>query len=386
MQTGLELNNEAAGWIATANLSGYLVFSILGGALAARFGTRLIATLGLIAAGLGMVMTGMAQNLPSVMLWRALTGFGSGAAYISIMGIWAAWFTPARRGMAAGIAVTGASFALIATGSLAPWFIKIWGATAWRICWYVFGGASLSMALIALLILRNRPAELGLQPLGAGQEPAPPGKPKPQPKREWKQVYFSATVWQIGIVYAATGFAYIIFMTFFAKHLVMSGSFTTQSAGQLFMIMGWIGLGSGFLWGTISDKIGRKSTIVILFLLQAIAYALFAMRSTSLLIVASIISSLISGSIAAIMAALCADLFAPAMVPAAIGFVTVFFGLGQAAGPVVAGIIADKMGSFSPAFMLAALVALLGAIGAFFLIRPIQQMSPNCSRQKINSN
>ena len=42
------------------------------------------------------------------------------------------------------------------------------------------------------------------------------------------------------------------------------------------------------------------------------------------------------------------------MAPAALGFITLFFGIGQAAGPSVAGIIADRTESFAPAFMLAA--------------------------------
>jgi len=46
-----------------------------------------------------------------------------------------------------------------------------------------------------------------------------------------------------------------------------------------------------------------------------------------------------------------------------------FFGLGQAAGPSVAGAIADATGSFGPAFLLAAGVAFLGGLGSL-LLRP----------------
>jgi MFS family permease len=58
------------------------------------------------------------------------------------------------------------------------------------------------------------------------------------------------------------------------------------------------------------------------------------------------------------------------MAPAALGFITLFFGIGQAVGPSVAGAIADRTGSFAPAFLLAGAVALAGAVGSWVL-RPL---------------
>jgi len=69
------------------------------------------------------------------------------------------------------------------------------------------------------------------------------------------------------------------------------------------------------------------------------------------------------------MAATCGDVLGPRLAPAALGFITLFFGIGQALGPAVAGAIADASGSFFGPYLLAAGVALLGAIGAS-LLRP----------------
>ena len=67
------------------------------------------------------------------------------------------------------------------------------------------------------------------------------------------------------------------------------------------------------------------------------------------------------------MAATCGDILGPRLAPAGIGFVTLFFGIGQAAGPSVAGSLADAYHSLSPALLLASGVALSGAIGSLFL-------------------
>ncbi|HEY5974747.1 MAG TPA: YbfB/YjiJ family MFS transporter, partial [Geobacteraceae bacterium] len=75
-------------------------------------------------------------------------------------------------------------------------------------------------------------------------------------------------------------------------------------------------------------------------------------------------------SIPAVMAAACGDVLGPRLAPAALGFITLFFGIGQALGPAVAGAMADVSGSFAPAYLLAVGVALLGAIAAATLRPP----------------
>lgn len=67
------------------------------------------------------------------------------------------------------------------------------------------------------------------------------------------------------------------------------------------------------------------------------------------------------------MAAACGDYLESRLAPTALGFVTLFFGLGQAAGLSVVGAIADATGSFGPAFLLAAGVAFLGGVGSLLL-------------------
>ena len=85
--------------------------------------------------------------------------------------------------------------------------------------------------------------------------------------------------------------------------------------------------------------------------------------------VSAIIFGLTAWSIPSIVAAASGDYMGSRLAPAALGFVTLFFGLGQAAGPSVAGTIADMTGSFGPAFLAAAGVAFLGGVGSL-LMRP----------------
>lgn len=248
MQADLVLDNTQAGVLATANLTGYLALSIIGGALATRFGPRIVITVGLCAAGGGMLLTGLVSGLLPLAVWRALTGLGSGASNIPVMGLWAAWFAARRRGLATGVAVAGSSIALIFVGLLVPRILSSQGDDAWRLCWFIFGGITLLLALGSFLILRNSPSELGPRPVGADKE-ALPASAQRQPVR-WGRVYRSHTIWHLGLVYTAFGFSYIIYMTYFTKGLISEGGYTQEAAGQLFMVVGWASLLCGLVWGT----------------------------------------------------------------------------------------------------------------------------------------
>lgn len=356
MQRGLSMTNTQAGVMASANLIGYLVLSAVGGALAAHFGARIIVGLGLLIAGLGMLFTGMAPGFSSAVIFRIITGMGSGAANIAAMGMWAAWFTARRRGTAAGIAVTGSSFGLMFAGPFVPRVVDAVGADGWRTCWFAFGAITLALALVCYLLIRNRPA---------GPLSSPASGEIAAPDRLWTRVYRSPPVWHLGLVYIAFGFSYIIYMTFFVKYLVSENGFTRPAAGQMFMLMGACSLVCGFVWGSLSDRIGRKNTLVIIYLIQAVAFVLFAWcRTLPGIAVSAVLFGVTAWSIPAVMAATCGDVLGPRLAPAGLGFITLFFGVGQALAPGIAGNLADTTGSFSAAFFLAAAVAAVGALGA----------------------
>jgi sugar phosphate permease len=366
MQTSLGLDNTQAGALATANLAGYLAFTVIGGVLASRFGPRIVVAVGLTVAAAGMLLTGLAGSFGSTLAWRALTGIGSGASNVPVMALLSAWFTQRRRGLASGIAVTGSSLALILLGPTVPRVLAEYGPDGWRICWLGFAGATFALAMLALTALRNRPADLGLRALGGPTKAAPIGSAPHD--LHWGSVYRAGVMWHIGLVYVAFGFSYIIYMTFFTKYLVAEAHYTPAAAGRLFMTMGWVSLLCGLVWGWVSDLIGRKSALVIVYLVQAVAFGLFALwPSPTGLTLSAILFGLTAWSIPAIVAALCGDLLVAQLAPAGLGFVTLFFGVGQALAPSVAGAVADAAGSLSPAMLLAAGVALLGAIGSLLL-------------------
>ena len=370
MQDDLGLKNIHTGALASANLTGYLLLAVIGGALASRYGTRVVAVVGLLVVGAAMLLTGSAAGFVSACVWRGITGLGSGASNVAIMGMWTAWFEPRLRGRAAGIAVAGSSIALILTGLLVPHILHSSSPSAgWRACWFLFGVITVAVALLAWGVLRNRPA-------GIASADNPPAVTTEMSEKD--NLYRSPAIWHLGGIYTAFGFSYIIYMTFFVKHLI-DIHYSAVAAGRLFMLMGVCSLVCGFLWGAVSDVFGRRAALIAVFLVHTVAFALFGLtRAPAVFIVSAVLFGLSAWSIPAIMAAACGDLLGARRSAAGLGFITLFFGIGQAAAPFVAGELADRFdGSFSPAFLLAAAVALVGALGSLLLPRrtPDNQLS-----------
>lgn len=373
MQQGLGLSNTQTGQLQTLNLLGYLLAVVPAGLLAARFGPRVIIGISLFIVSLAMLLTGLVPSFGAACAGRFLAGVGGAGANVPAMGLVSAWFGPKRRGLASGIGVTGSSLALVVTGPLVPAILAAGGDAGWRLSWYALGGLGLGACSMCALFLRNRPGEKGLRPLGETADTGAADKSAQTLEGPgWRHVCRSGMLWHLAVIYFAFGFSYIIYSTFFIGHLVRESTFTQAGAGLLWMQIGFVSLPSGFIWGSLSDRFGRKIALVCVFALQAASFALFGLSSgPAAAYVSAALFALTAWSIPAIMAALAGDAFGARLAPAALGLVTVVFGAGQALGPWCAGSLADASGSFSVSFVIAGVVALvLGAGGSLTLRKP----------------
>ncbi|MBN1648625.1 MAG: MFS transporter [Spirochaetales bacterium] len=352
MKQGLGLNEAQTGDLAAANMLGYLFLAISCGFIASRFGPRIVIGISMLVVALAMFLTGVAESYTGAILGRLFAGMGSGGANVPVMGLLAAWFTSKRRGLAAGIVVSGSSVGLLVTGLVIPSLLERYPANGWRYAWYLLAGIVLFIAVLCLLFFRNRPAD----------DNENPAVPEARPALNWSLVYRNPAVWKIGLVYALFGFSYIIFMTFFSRYLVAEGGFSEQSAGRLLALTGGFSIASGFIWGTVSDKLGRKYGLALVFFLQAACYLVFGLwKALPGYILSAVLFALTAWSIPAIMSATVGDTIGARLAPAALGFITLFFGTGQVLGPFAAGRIAQASGSYAPAFITAGITALLGA-------------------------
>ena len=147
---------------------------------------------------------------------------------------------------------------------------------------------------------------------------------------------------------------------------------TSGEAGRLWALVGGLSIFCGVIWGGLSDKLGRARGAAFAYVALALSYAIFALFHIKLgFYLSSIVFGLTAWSIPTIMAATAGDYVGPRLAPAGLGFITLFFGIGQALGPWIGGYLADATGSFTGPFLLACAVSIIGAIMSLGL-KPIQ--------------
>ncbi len=381
MQSELVLSNAQVGDLAAANMTGYLLLAVLGGLIAARIGARSVISVSLLLAAVSMALTGLAASYRWALAGRFLTGLGSGGANVPMMGLLAAWYAKDRRGLAAGIAVSGSSIGLLITGLLIPIILRRYGPAGWRVSWHLLALLTATIALAAAVVLRNRPVGGG-----AGRSPAAervarePGRRtvRAEARRRHSagiaRLLRAKHVWRLSGIYVAFGFSYVIYATFFARGLISAG-FSDARAGRLWSGIGAASIASGFIWGTVSDRIGRRHALALIYGLQACSFLIFGVSlpgndavSVVGYYVSAVLFALTAWSIPAVMSAAAGDLIGAPLASAAFGVITLFFGVGQIAGPAVAGRLAERLGGYGPSFVLAGLVAGAGAVLSILLL------------------
>lgn len=374
MKDGLQFNYTQLGLLGTGNFLGYLTMAIIGGFMAARFGTRIVITIAMMLMGITMILTGLAQSFGFAFAMRLLTGLGNGASYVPAMALGSAWFAMKHRGFATGIVSAGIGTGTLISGLVVPHILSAFGNSGWRFSWYILGCAVLAVSGVVYIFVRSRPDEKGLKQVGAEKtDPVSPasGKVQTAASLQWTSVVKMGSVWYLGIVYFFYGFSYIIYMMFFAAYLVKEMGFTQQWAGGLWALVGGLSIFCGVIWGGISDRLGRNKGAALAYLSLGLSYVIYALIKVEFgFYLSAVLFGLTAWSIPTIMAAAAGDYVGPRLAPAGLGFITLFFGIGQALGPALGGYLADITTSFTVPFLVAGGISFLGMILSFYLKRP----------------
>src|ERR1700742_2694535 len=175
------------GW-STAEISSalsirFILFGLMApfaAALMNRYGLRNVTLTALLTVVSALVLSlGMNQVWQLILLWGVVVGIGTGmTALVLSATIATRWFN-ARRGLVVGILT-----ASVATGQLVflPLLASLTEQMGWRIALGLMCGMLGIAAFAVLLVMRDRPSDVGLRPFGDdGKQPLPAPAPNNAP-------------------------------------------------------------------------------------------------------------------------------------------------------------------------------------------------------------
>ena len=342
---------------------------LLSGVAASRYGGRWLVTCSIFVQALAMGVLGWSPNYWVALAAMILVGVSSGAALTPMMGMLARWFRFRDRGIAAGIAATGGSLAIIFTGAIVPPLTDYFGEAAWRYTWYVLAGASILLGILCVSFIREAPAESSADGSAPTELPAAAPAPRPRFRDRWPvAAYTNQYVWLITGMAFCSGFVHAILTSGFGAYLEVEHGIDVAIVGALFMLIGILSVGSGVGSGALSDRVGRGMAFGVTFLIEVACHGLFWLTSDLVLfVIASALAGVALRSTYTICAAAAGDYVPVFMAPAAFGLMGMGAGIGSTVAPMIAGPVADATGTLQWSFAMAAGVALLGALLGFAL-------------------
>lgn len=377
--------------IFSVGLAAFAIMTVIAGRLMARFPARTIAVTGGLIHGVGYILSGMigANFIPLVLTMGLMVGVGIGLGYVVPIAVGVKWF-PDKKGLLTGLAVAGfglGAFFWIMAGGRWGHLIERFGTPA---VFQIYGVAFIILVLVGSIWMVNPPE--GYKP--EGWTPPPPAKAATTgsislTSAEMLRTPQFYTLWFMYVTGALAGLMVIGNIALFGIDALSSAGMDPVLAkaktGLAMAVFFSIANAAGrIVWGSLSDKLGRRMSLFSMFLFQGVMLLLFySMGSTeSLFYLGALLIGFNFGGNFALFPAATADYFGNKTLGLNYGWVFTAYGVGGIVGPIMAGRFKDLVNVVDPAtglknialwqtpFTIAGVLCLVAAVLALTLKAP----------------
>ena len=241
------------------------------------YSLRLIFVSGVLVHGFGIYMTSTANSIEAFYVWYGfVAALGRSTFFISTTTLVTRWFEQ-RRGMAMGLMMAGNGIGPFVFSPVVTWLIFRWD---WRTAFVSVSLVMTGVLVLAYLLMRNHPHELGQRPYGAGDAPDP--TPPPAPRSSGVQPA-SANADSVGSLWGRVlrheGFWTLSLINFFCcvchsiplVHTVgfaLSSGLSAFAASWVLAIMGLTSVVGRIFWGFFADRHGARLTLMLTLFMQ----------------------------------------------------------------------------------------------------------------------
>jgi MFS family permease len=338
--------------------------NLVAGALADRYGRKRVLVAGWLVGLPVPLLLIAAPDWSWIIAANVLLGINQGLTWSTTVIMKIDLVGPVRRGLATGINEAAGYGAVALTALLTGWIAAEAGLRPWP---FLLGlaYAVVGLALSVALVRETRGHVEHEQRVVAAAASGAPDERVPAPA--WRTVFWQATVRdptlsaasQAGLVNNLNdGMAWGLLPLHYA------------AAGLSIGEIGVLAAAYPAVWaiaqvpaGALSDRLGRKPLIVAGMLLQAGAIAVIALGgSFPVWLAAAGALGLGTALVYPTLLAVVADVAGPAWRGAAIGVYRLWRDLGFAAGAILAGVVADRLGMAAAIGVVAALTAASGLV------------------------
>jgi len=357
---------EEFGWsrttLSAAASVAFLVMGVMAtplGHLSDRYGPKPVLAMTGLLHGLGFtLLSQVTEPWHLFLIFGVFIGLGMSTHDVVTLSTVARWFDK-RRGMMTGVVKTGTAAGQMAMPLIAAFLIAGWG---WRTATLTLGIGAAFFLLAGALLMKVPAAHAATVPTVST---APAGG--------LKSIARNRVFWTL----CAIQFLFLPALTTVPLHIPVHGmdlGMSAASAAALLSTIAGASVAGRLAIGAFADRIGGKRGFILCFLPLIVSLlALFVVDDKPWMLFAiALFYGFGHGGLFTIVAPTIADYFGTRAVGAIFGAVVFFGTIGGAIGPILAGRIFDTTGSYMPAFMTLAGMAMFGLLLVLSLPRPDQ--------------
>jgi OFA family oxalate/formate antiporter-like MFS transporter len=376
-----------AGWskaqtqgVFAAGLATFAVIMVIAGRIMPKLGPRVVAMAGGVALGLGYFLAGLVggTSFAGIFIFIGIVGgAGIGLAYVVPIAVGMRWF-PDKKGLITGLAVAGFGFGALLWVKLADSWAQLLANQGLSNTFIIYGIIFLVAVVIGGIWMKYPPE--GWKPEGWSPPKQEGGTKKLTGAIDFTSGEMLKTPQYYMILFtfifgASAGLMSIGLMKLFPMDALQANGFEKEAAsiiaGTAMAIFYSLANGIGRIaWGAISDKLGRKLSIILMMGIQGIVVILFQwMAGTpALLYLGATLIGFNFGGNFALFPTMTADTFGTKYVGMNYGWVFLAYGIGGIFGPMLGGTLGD-MGNFPLAFTICGILCLVAA-GIISMVKP----------------
>jgi len=345
----------------------FSAFMSIGGICEKKYGPRITATIGGIMVALGWIGASFSQSpIWLYIFYGVLGGIGTGLGYIPSISCGIKWF-PEKKGLVTGIIIFGFGFGAAFLSPVMTHFINLYGwRTTMFFCGLIFGALIISFAQFL-----KAPVEKATTSSAEETKEEVSYSPKEMIKTfSFKILFFTYFISMVA------GMMTIGHVVAFA---LGNGLTAIQGAFALTILSIFNGLGR-VLTGYLTDIWGGKKTLALLFLMISCGMFIFFQASGMLTFyILSAFIGLCFGGFLAVYPPLTADYYGKQNFSINYGLVFIGYGSGCFLGPLLGGWVYDLFNSYRLAFHSSGLLALLGSLIVWFLLKNPNELKADIS-------
>ncbi len=368
-------------WVFAVGLASFAVFMVFAGKKLKSWGPQRLSWIGGIILGLGYFLAGLlggSSFWSLVILVGLVGGAGIGFAYVVPIAVGMRWF-PDKKGMITGLAVAGFGFGALLWVKLAGSWGHLIESVGLSATFIYYGIAFAAMVIIGGLWMKFPPA--GWKPEGYVEAAPEPGTTADDREFTSSEMLGKVQFYLIFLTFvfsAGAGLMSIGLMKLYPMEALVANGFSEVEAsaisGTAMAVFFSLANGLGrILWGMLSDKLGRKTSIITMTAVQGIVVILFTYMAGSeiLLYLGATLIGFNFGGNFALFPTITADTFGAKNVGQNYPWVFLAYGFGGIIGPILGGKLGD-LGNFPMAFTIAGVAVLVGTI-LTVMVRPAKK-------------